>query len=344
MLNHVSFPGDRTSPAIQGLMSVAPDLATTLLALIVDSSDDAIVSKDLNGIVTSWNSGAERLFGYTAEEMVGRPIAILAPQDRPDEMPAILRQVGAGERIDHFETQRRRKDGSIVHVSLTVSPIRDQTGKILGASKIARDISQQVEARERLELLRREVDHRAKNVLQIVQSLLHLTRANSHDEYVAALERRIRTLAIAHAEVAENQWRGAELRTLLNATLSPFQSSPAQIVLQGPSIFISANAAQALSLTMNELATNASKYGALSIQGGGVSLAWRVEKDGIRIAWTERGGPPVREPSAHSYGMRLIQSILPAQTEGNVELRWSEEGLSCELRIPPPHFSERVRF
>jgi PAS domain S-box-containing protein len=321
-------------------MTGLPDsFATRLLASIVDSSDDAIVSKNLDGTVTSWNRAAERLFGYTAEEMIGRPISILAPPDRPNEMAAILRRLSAGERIDHFETQRRRKDGSIVHISLTVSPLRDQTGEIIGASKIARDISQQVEARERLELLRREVDHRAKNVLQIVQSLLHLTRAKTHEEYIAALEGRIRILALAHNHVAENEWRGAPLNALLDETLSPFRSSVTHIRLGGPSAFVDATSAQALSLTVNELATNASKYGALSVEGGEVSLSWMVGEDGIRLVWAERGGPRVREPSARGFGTHLIQSVLPNQTGGDVDLRWEEAGLCCELRIPPAHFS-----
>ena len=317
-----------------------PDsLAIRLLASIVDSSDDAIVSKDLNGIVTSWNRAAERLFGYTAEEMVGRPISILAPPDRPNEMPSILRRLSAGERIEHFETQRRRKDGSIVHISLTVSPVRDLSGKIIGASKIARDITQQVETRERLELLRREVDHRAKNVLQIVQSLIHLTRAKSHEEYVAALEGRIRILALAHSHVAENEWRGAPLKALLDETLAPFRSSATHVRLGGPRIFVDATTAQALSLTINELATNASKYGGLSVEGGEVSLSWTVGEDGIRLVWTERGGPPAEEPSVRGFGTHLVQSVLPNQTGGEVELRWEERGLSCEMRIPPAHKS-----
>ena len=116
-------------------------LAAAWLAAIVESSDDAIVSKTLEGIVTSWNPAAERLFGYTAEEMIGRPIAMLAAPDRENEMPAILESIRRGEKVDHYETVRRRRDGRLVDISLTVSPIRDETGRIVGASKIARDIT-----------------------------------------------------------------------------------------------------------------------------------------------------------------------------------------------------------
>lgn len=112
------------------------------LAAIVESSDDAIVSKDLNGVIMTWNAGAERLFGFSSEEAVGRPITIVIPPDRLDEEPEILRRIRRGERVDHFETIRRRKDGTLLDISLTVSPIVDSSGRIVGASKIARDITE----------------------------------------------------------------------------------------------------------------------------------------------------------------------------------------------------------
>jgi PAS domain S-box-containing protein len=116
--------------------------AAQLLSAIIDSSDDAIISKDLNGIVISWNKSAERLFGYTAAEMIGQPITILIPIDRQDEEPKILSRLRRGERGDHFQTIRKRKDGSLLDISLTISPVRDKHGNVVGASKIARDITQ----------------------------------------------------------------------------------------------------------------------------------------------------------------------------------------------------------
>lgn len=128
--------------------------ASMLLASIVDSSDDAIVSKDLNGVITSWNKSAERLFGYTAQEAIGKTVAeLLIPADRQNEETDILARLRRGERVDHFETLRKRKDGSLVDVSLTISPVRDAQGHIIGASKIARDISQQMKARAAIENL-----------------------------------------------------------------------------------------------------------------------------------------------------------------------------------------------
>jgi two-component system, LuxR family, sensor kinase FixL len=151
-----------------------------LLAALVASSDDAIISKTLDGIVTSWNASAERIFGYTAAEMIGRPISVLAPPGAEDEMPAILERLKRGEKVSHLETVRRRKDGALVSVSLTVSPIRDETGRLVGASKLVRDITaaKQAElalaaAREQLELQR--------------STILHATRLSELGQMAAAL-------------------------------------------------------------------------------------------------------------------------------------------------------------
>src|SRR5919205_935254 len=119
----------------------SPELAPYWLSAIIESAEDAIISKTLEGIITSWNKGAERIFGYTADEVIGKSVTILIPSDHPDEEPSILARLRAGKRIEHYETIRVRKDGTLVNISLTVSPIRDASGRIIGASKIARDIT-----------------------------------------------------------------------------------------------------------------------------------------------------------------------------------------------------------
>ncbi len=129
----------------------SPELAPYWLAALIESADDAIISKTLDGIITSWNRGAERIFGYTADEVIGKPVTILIPQDHPDEEPAILARLRAGERIEHYETVRVTKDGRHIDISLTVSPIVGPHGQIVGASKIARDVTEQHQARKALD-------------------------------------------------------------------------------------------------------------------------------------------------------------------------------------------------
>lgn len=141
--------------------------ARRFLAAVVESSDDAIVTKDLNGIITSWNQGAERLFGYRAEEVVGKSVTILIPEDRPDEEPAILAKLRRGERIQHYETIRRRKDGTLLNISLTVSPVFGADGRIIGASKIARDITEKKQAEQALRESEERFRTLADNIVQL---------------------------------------------------------------------------------------------------------------------------------------------------------------------------------
>ena len=163
------FPLQGPDLAVTGVCGIATDIterkqleaASQRLAAIVESSDDAIISKDLNGVITSWNHGAERIFGYAPAEVIGKPISILTAPDRLDEMPAILTKIKQGQRVEQYETRRRRKDGQIIDVALTVSPVRNAAGEIVGASKIARDISNRKRAeQERAQLLSREQEAR----------------------------------------------------------------------------------------------------------------------------------------------------------------------------------------
>src|SRR5436190_3907935 len=129
----------------------SPEIAPYWLAALIDSAEDAIISKTLEGIITSWNKGAQRIFGYTADEVIGKPVTILIPEGHLDEEPTILARLRAGERIEHYETIRRRKDGTLINISLTVSPIIGPNGRIVGASKIARDTTEQQQARKALD-------------------------------------------------------------------------------------------------------------------------------------------------------------------------------------------------
>jgi PAS domain S-box-containing protein len=194
-----------------------------MLASIVESSDDAIVSKNLDGIITSWNTGAARVFGYTAEEAIGQPITIVIPQDRQGEEREILTRIRRGERIDHFETIRQRKHGSLIVVSLTVSPVKNAEGKIVGASKIARDITEQKSNQERIATLAREAEHRSKNLLATVQATDNLSQAETAEGLKNAIEGRIQALANVHSLFAQSRWIGAELSTLATQELSPYR-------------------------------------------------------------------------------------------------------------------------
>jgi PAS domain S-box-containing protein len=168
------------------------------LAAIVHSSDDAIISENLEGIVTSWNAGAERLYGYSAEQIMGKPITILLPRERQDEELTILGRIEHGDRIKHYETVRQRRDGSQFDVSLSVSPVKDAEGNVVGASKITRDITERKRSEAQISLLAREAEHRGKNLLANVNAIVHLSKADTPDGLKKAIAGRIGALAGVH--------------------------------------------------------------------------------------------------------------------------------------------------
>lgn len=304
------------------------------LVAIVESSDDAIVSKDLNGVILSWNRGAERLFGYLAQEVIGKPITILIPPELQDEETRILQRIRRGERIDHFETVRRRKDGSAVSISLTVSPITDENGRIVGASKIAREVTEQKRREEQINLLAREADHRTKNLLTLAQATVHLTEADSAAELKVAIEGRLRALTAAHALLAQSRWSGADLRQLALQELSPYcQEDESRAQIDGPSLTLYQEPAQAMALALHELTTNAVKYGALSVPSGHLRIEWRLEPgQRLHLRWSETGGPPVQPPSRKGFGTRAMHRICD-QLNGEPKFDWQEAGLVCDIVV-----------
>ena len=180
------------------------------LASIVECSDDAIYSLSLDGIITSWNEGAEQIFGYATEEVIGRPITILIPSDRRDEELAIIERVRRGERIKHYETVRQRKNGSLIVISLYLSPVTSAEGEIVGASKIARDITERKRSEEQIATLAREAEHRVKNVLATVQATINLSQSKTLDGLKRAIEGRIQALANVHALFVSSSRAGTE--------------------------------------------------------------------------------------------------------------------------------------
>jgi len=321
--------------------------AAAFLAAIVESSDDAIISKNLNGIITTWNKSAETLFGYTASEAIGRPVTIIIPDDRLDEEPSILARIQAGDRVQHFETVRRRKDGSLIDISLTVSPVSGENGEIIGASKIARDITERKRAAEHQDLLLREMRHRVKNVFAITGSIISLAAHSAKTPRDLAADVRSKLLALSRAHEFTMRDAGAAsggafvershtLFELLANLLAPFEvNGERQWRLHGDDPDIDTGMLTNLALLFHEFATNSVKYGSLSAAAGRLDISATVKDQTLEIHWVETNGPQLASECDQKtgFGNRLEQTIAQS-LRAEISRDWQEHGLSIRLVIP----------
>ena len=308
------------------------------LAAIIASSDDAIISKTLEGRVTSWNQGASRIFGWEASEMIGQPILRIIPPELHGEEVEILARLRRGERIEHFDMVRLAKDGRRVDISLAVSPIRDNSGWVTGASKVARDVTERKESEKLQRLLVDELDHRVKNTLATVQAIAShsLRRARNSEDFVSSFTGRVQALARAHHLLTERTWRGADVADLVREQVVLGVVESNRVAFSGPALLLDPQSALHLALVLHELATNARKYGALSVPQGQLSVSWSMLANKGRmlvLQWSERGGPAVAAPSSVGFGTSLIQQALDAHG-GSASIQYAAEGVTCEIKLP----------
>jgi PAS domain S-box-containing protein len=334
----------RLTGAINLLMDVTErherELQAARLAAIVASSDDAIVSKTIEGRVTSWNAAAERLFGFQASEMIGQSITRIIPPELHAEEDRILAQLREGRRIDHYETVRVAKDGRRIDISLSVSPLCDNTGRVVGASKIARDITERKQAEMLQRLLVQELNHRVKNTLATIQAIANqsMHRAKSPADFVAGFGGRIQALARAHELLTQTKLQGAEIMDLVRDQVLLGGGDDKRVTCAGPAIMLDPQTAMNLALVVHELATNARKYGALSRPDGCLSVTWETRTNGERhleLAWKESGGLTVAVPRERGFGSTLIEQTLKAHG-GKASIRYSAEGMSGHFTLPLP--------
>jgi len=302
------------------------------LAAIVAYSRDAIISKDLNGIITSWNAAAERLFGYPANEAIGRPVTMLIPPDRIDEEPEILGRIRSGENVDPYDTIRMRKDGTRVEISLSVSPVKDGEGRVVGASNISRDITERREHERQQSLLLSEMNHRIRNTPATVQAMATQTMRGAPADERSAFFARLQSLARAHDLLTLERWNRTPAREVVNRALDAFDEQQRQrFLIDGPGdIDLEASKAMLLAMVLHELATNAVKYGALSTPAGRIMITWDrpIDRraDRLRVHWREQGGPPVTRPERHGFGTRMIEL-------SGGRLAYNPDGISCTFEL-----------
>ena len=445
------------------------EMANAHLAALVASSGDAIESLSLEGTILTWNRASEELYGYTTEEAIGQPFALIVPDERRGEIARIIDAARAGDNL-WLETVRRRKNGSFLEVSLDVAPIRTSNGVVIGISTITRDISErrrqeavlqereeqfrtlansipqlawmansdghvvwynerwydytgtrpeqmegedwqrvydpdtlpevlerwkqsvrtgepfdmtfrlkgadgvfrpfltrvmplrersgvvarwfgtntditeQVEHEAQLNFVMRELSHRSKNLLAVVQAMARQTMQHSgtFEDFEGRFMGRLHGLARSHDVLVRQDWTGASIRELVRAQLAPFvREDGMNVELSGENLILKPDAVQNLGFALFELATNAVKYGALAAPSGKITIRWeRVdagERKCVRFVWQESGGPPVDQPRRKGFGAMVIERFMAATFGGRVESAFLPHGFSWTLEIPAEH-------
>ena len=312
------------------------------LAGILEIAGDAIISIDAKQRITLFNGAAERLFGYSRGEMLGQSIELLIPARHRTAHRKHIEQFASGSDIarrmgKRQEVAGQRKTGEEFPTEASISKLKTSEGWIY--TIVLRDISERKRAEERQRILVAELDHRVKNALATVSSVISHTGIGNRSvtDFVTALEGRIRSMAATHELLGALWWQGVSLTELVRRELAPYAVRN-NTKVSGPEIMLRAEAGPAMAMVLHELATNAAKYGALSTKGGCVSVRWGRRLNGypprLVLEWREIGGPRVIAPGNPSYGTSTIRDLIPYEFGGTVDLVFAQEGVQCRLELP----------
>ncbi len=289
------------------------------------------------------NEAICNITGFNRDELLsaGHLFRSTHPDDTEPDNQAFHKQL-AGE-LEFYSVEKRfvRKDGRVIWMSVSSSPVRDAEANLLYLVRVVQDVTERKAAEQRNRLLIDELNHRVKNTLATVQSLASQTARGvpSPEEFRDRFEGRLIALSKAHDQLTRHHWESADLRELLSASLAPYAGAE-RMVLRGEDVLLRPRAVLTLAMAFHELATNAVKYGALSVPNGGIEIRWGAERldeearDWLRIGWAEQGGPPVAEPQQRGFGTKLIEGSVKAELGGSASLQFAGEGLRCEFLIP----------
>ncbi len=284
------------------------------------------------------DAGQFHIFGI---EDQGRPLSIadIRPLIGADDLNRIEKLIAEPSNLAfQLEIRIKRPNGETRFCICTAAMTPDAEGRVRRVNAVMIDITDRKQAEQHQLMLAREVDHRARNALAVVQAIVRLTRATTQENYVRAVEGRIHALAQAHTLLSETRWQGARIERVVGEEVAPYRGTgSARVLIEGPSIFLVPEKAQNLALALHELATNSVKYGALSVAKGVVSIKWQLEPGMISVCWEESGGPPVESPTAQGFGTKILNASIKHQLGGNVIWDWRPSGLRCALQIPTGH-------
>jgi PAS domain S-box-containing protein len=295
---------------------------------------------------TTWDQGQCEIFGVDPSTFVPT-VDSVRPLISPGDFELLERAFRKlSKNANTFQTEFRvlRPNGEVRWCTGTAIASFDEQGRLIWLSGVTADITERKRAEERQILLAEEVDHRARNVVAVVQSIMRLTRADTIDDYIGALDGRIGALSNAHRLLASSRWEGADLNRLVDEEFAPYRAGGKErVCVRGPVVVLPPATAQTIALALHELATNAAKYGALSREAGHVDLTWRLSDGRLELSWKESNGPQIVPPSRRGYGSRAIVAGIERQLGGIVKFDWQTDGLSCTLSVPHDPSKESLK-
>lgn len=316
------------------------DQANSLLQTFFESLPGAAFAKDLDGRYLLGNPNFAAAIGHTPDSYLSRTdLDLLLDKEQARAIMDNDKAVIEGGTVRQLEEVLLLPDGEMSYWLAVKAPFRDAAGQPQGIMGISLDVTDRRKAEERLRFLADEVDHRARNLLGVVLSLVRLTKVDDVAAFKAAVSGRIEALARAHTLLAANRWQGVNIAALVHEELEPFRRiGTERICLSGPSLMLEPNAAQALAMAMHELAINAAMYGALSVEEGRLTVAWEHTERGndsiLELYWTETGGPEVAPPAEPGFGSTAIHGAIEHQLGGEFDLVWAPAGVTCRIAFP----------
>jgi PAS domain S-box-containing protein len=298
----------------------------------------AIYTTDANGRVTFFNRACIEFAGRTPK--IGDMWCVTWKLFRPDGTPLphedcpMAIAIKENRPVRDVEAIAERPDGSRICFMPYPTPLRDETGKLIGAVNMLVDITTRKQAEQRMMLLTQEVDHRANNLLAVIQAMLRLTKADTAAEFQATFQGRLRALATVQRLFSTSRWTGASIKTIIEEELRPYAAQGAKRVrISGGDISLPATLAQAIAVSVHELATNAAKFGSLSRPSGKIEVSWQIDDANLSLHWKESGGPKIAGPVRKGFGVGAVDGLIRTLS-GRISRQWKPDGLVCELSFP----------
>lgn len=317
--------------------------AQARLAVTYENVPAGIAEADRDGRLIRVNEAFVTITGYSRDELLELTFFDISHPDDVERDRSLYDAQVAGE-IDNYVVEKRyvRKDGQVIWVEVNASVVREEGGAFSYGVRMVQDITERKQSEQHRKLLLDELNHRVKNTLATVQALAaHTVRnATSAEDFRCRFEPRLLALSAAHDRLTKNDWRGANLSEIVRGELNAHSGAGTRIRVEGPDIVLPPRVSLSLSMALHELATNALKYGALSVPDGRVDVRWSVGREEgtpyptkLQIDWVESGGPPAAEPAQQGFGSRLLR-VTAAELKGETETLWTSDGLRWSLEFP----------